>query len=891
MTTTRSTHKWTLVFAPSSALRRQVESRHNRGQKQAQRPSCSCLDSVSFGICGDRNGFGASRRIIPRTVSLTVARVAGARLALSDLPKHSPDLTNLQAKHEPLPYAVLARLPSIRVIAARSIQTRHTSVISHSNGTESLPPATRRRPPKGERTSTGSSTTASMKGLKKSFLSRQSSKDKDNSAIGQSSPNASSSSLPSGAFASNGNTQNTVNPANLNLADAGASSSGMSSAAMSASGPGTSTSPAPSRIGGAGGLFSGLSSKSRQAPPSALAIGDAPSVVVSPETAVMPQDPMPHASALPHHQMTTPPKSGPIAKLRQGGVPSPTSQTPKDTIPLAKTPRKQRSSRFHVTERVELERLPGFMEVHPQERHDLFLQKLRQCAVVFDFNDASTDLGGKQIKAQALQELLEWITQQRGVITEAIYPEVVHMFASNLFRAIPPPINPTGEAFDPEEDEPVLELAWPHLQIVYEFFLRFIESPDFNTNIAKRYIDMSFVLQLLELFDSEDPRERDFLKTTLHRIYGKFLNLRAFIRRSINYVFFQFIYDTERHNGIAELLEILGSIINGFALPLKDEHKTFLTRVLIPLHKVKGLSLYHPQLAYCVVQFLEKDSALTEEVVLGLLKFWPKVNSQKEVMYLNEIEEILDVIDPAEFQKVMVPLFKQLARCVSSQHFQVAERALYFWNNEYIVNLMGENIQTILPIVFSPLYTNSKSHWNRQIHTLVFNALKLFMDINAPLFEECTEEYKQERARERQKNKAREEAWQAMRTTALSNKGDDVPMPPSLLLPVPRATSPPLSSGSDDMTGFDPMQFADGVPAEEETDQTLEATDGYADNMQTFPETARQQIAAANPAGSGPGPGQHARRKSIIPIDPAVLRELASHKSLDDADRTGAGTS
>ena len=131
------------------------------------------------------------------------------------------------------------------------------------------------------------------------------------------------------------------------------------------------------------------------------------------------------------------------------------------------------------------------------------------------------------------------------------------------------------------------------------------------------------------------------------------------------------MYETERHNGIAELLEILGSIINGFALPLKDEHKTFLTRSLIPLHKVKGLALYHPQLAYCVVQFLEKDASLTQEVVAGLLKYWPKVNSPKEVMFLNEIEEILDVIEPAEFQKIMEPLFTQLARCVSSQHFQV----------------------------------------------------------------------------------------------------------------------------------------------------------------------------------------------------------------------------
>jgi hypothetical protein len=32
---------------------------------------------------------------------------------------------------------------------------------------------------------------------------------------------------------------------------------------------------------------------------------------------------------------------------------------------------------------------------------------------------------------------------------------------------------------------------------------------------------------------------------------------------------------------VAELLEILGSIINGFALPLKEEHKIFLLKVSV----------------------------------------------------------------------------------------------------------------------------------------------------------------------------------------------------------------------------------------------------------------------------------------------------------------------
>lgn len=379
--------------------------------------------------------------------------------------------------------------------------------------------------------------------------------------------------------------------------------------------------------------------------------------------------------------------------------------------------------------------------------------------------DPVADLKSKEVKRACLNELVDYITATRGVLTEPVYPEIVKMIACNIFRTLPPSDNPE---FDPEEDDPTLEASWPHLQLVYEFFLRFLESPDFQASLAKKYIDQRFVLQLLELFDSEDPRERDFLKTVLHRIYGKFLGLRAFIRKQINNIFLRFIYETEQFNGTGELLEILGSIINGFALPLKNEHKQFLISVLLPLHKARTLSLYHAQLAYCVVQFLEKDATLTEPVVKGLLKFWPKTCSQKEVMFLGELEEILDVIEPTQFQKVMEPLFKQLSRCVSSPHFQVAERALYFWNNEYIMSLIEENSNVILTIMFPALYRISKEHWNQTIVALVYNVLKTFMEINSKLFDELTANYKAERQKEKKKEKEREDLWKKLDTLELN---------------------------------------------------------------------------------------------------------------------------
>ncbi|XP_068110810.1 serine/threonine-protein phosphatase 2A 56 kDa regulatory subunit gamma isoform isoform X2 [Hyperolius riggenbachi] len=504
-------------------------------------------------------------------------------------------------------------------------------------------------------------------------------------------------------------------------------------------------------------------------------------------------------------------------------------------------------------------------DVPPAEQEKLFVQKLRQCCVLFDFvSDPLSDLKWKEVKRAALSEMVEYITHNRNVITEPIYPEVVHMFAVNMFRTLPPSSNPTGAEFDPEEDEPTLEAAWPHLQLVYEFFLRFLESPDFQPNIAKKYIDQKFVLQLLELFDSEDPRERDFLKTTLHRIYGKFLGLRAYIRKQINNIFYRFIYETEHHNGIAELLEILGSIINGFALPLKEEHKIFLLKVLLPLHKVKSLSVYHPQLAYCVVQFLEKDSTLTEPVVMALLKYWPKTHSPKEVMFLNELEEILDVIEPSEFVKVMEPLFRQLAKCVSSPHFQVAERALYYWNNEYIMSLISDNAAKILPIMFPSLYRNSKTHWNKTIHGLIYNALKLFMEMNQKLFDDCTQQFKAEKQKEKLKLKEREEAWVKIETLAKSN--------PQIVTRQNRT-----NAEGDEYYRKYPM-FTDtsalNSPVAMETDGPL------LEDVQMLKKTVREEASQAQKDFKKDRP--LVRRKSELPQDIYTMKALESHCRADE---------
>ncbi|CAI5943493.1 unnamed protein product [Closterium sp. NIES-64] len=423
------------------------------------------------------------------------------------------------------------------------------------------------------------------------------------------------------------------------------------------------------------------------------------------------------------------------------------------------------------------EPLPLLKDVGAQEQQALFIRKLRLCSYLFDFNDPMKNVKEKEIKRQTLQELVDYINSGTGKFNEVVFEDITRMLEINLFRPLPP----SAHAISGTEENPTMEAAWPHLQIVYEFLLRYVVSNETDQRLLKRLIDQQFILKLLNLFDSEDPRERDYLKSILHRIYFKIMGHRPFIRKAINNIFDQFI-ESERHNGIAELLEFIGSFVNGFVLPLKQEHTQSLERVLVPLHKPKCVAMYHQQLSYCITQFVEKDPKLADLVLRGLLKFWPLSNSQNELLFLEELEEILNLTQVPEFQMVMTPLFQQIACCLSSSHsetsefqmvmkspfsrllavsvprssqfprrpkppflfpffhqvaectlllwdndyfitlmvqnFYVAVRALFLGNNDYIVTLVAQNRATILPLIFPALERNARSHQNEVCLTL-----------------------------------------------------------------------------------------------------------------------------------------------------------------------------
>lgn len=87
----------------------------------------------------------------------------------------------------------------------------------------------------------------------------------------------------------------------------------------------------------------------------------------------------------------------------------------------------------------------------------------------FDFSDPTKNVREKEMKRLTLLELVDYVNSGTGKFNEAVFEDITQMLVANLFRTLPPSSHENSanvDNFDPEEEEPSMEPAWPHLQIV-----------------------------------------------------------------------------------------------------------------------------------------------------------------------------------------------------------------------------------------------------------------------------------------------------------------------------------------------------------------------------------------------------------------------------------------
>ena len=90
------------------------------------------------------------------------------------------------------------------------------------------------------------------------------------------------------------------------------------------------------------------------------------------------------------------------------------------------------------------------------------------------------------------------------------------------------------------------------------------------------------------------------------------------------------------------------------------------------------------------------------------------------------------------------------------------------------MSLIGQNRNVILPIIFEALEKNIQSHWNQAVNGLTVNVRKMFLDMDAELFQECQREHAEKEAKAREVEEQRELTWKKLADVAAQIREEDM---------------------------------------------------------------------------------------------------------------------
>ncbi|KAJ5074435.1 serine/threonine protein phosphatase 2a regulatory subunit [Anaeramoeba ignava] len=219
---------------------------------------------------------------------------------------------------------------------------------------------------------------------------------------------------------------------------------------------------------------------------------------------------------------------------------------------------------------------------------------------------------------------------------------------------------------------------------------------------------------LFSFFKTEDQEERDLIKMIIHQIYSKYVSYRIFLRQLIRNFYLNSIQNEEDFQGISEMLEITKSIISGLKVPIKKEYNQDLYKIILPLFKNPNMISYSNSLKLCVSEFIQKDLNFSQSILQFLIKFYPKTNYHKQIIFISEFQEIIPELNDSFHQFTSDSLFPFLLKLINCDNSFVTSKTLDLFQNIFFIDFFCKSSKCL------GLFTNTISncgvnHWSSEI--------------------------------------------------------------------------------------------------------------------------------------------------------------------------------
>ena len=97
---------------------------------------------------------------------------------------------------------------------------------------------------------------------------------------------------------------------------------------------------------------------------------------------------------------------------------------------------------------------------------------------------------------------------------------------------------------------------------------------------------------------------------------------------------------------------------------------------------------------------------------------------------------------------------------------QVAERALYVWNNEHFVRMASQCMEDVLPSLVDAVEKNIRWHWNKSVQNLTVSVKKMLEEMEPGLYSKCLRYLDLQESIAEKEEKRRKEMWERLEWAA-----------------------------------------------------------------------------------------------------------------------------
>ena len=133
-----------------------------------------------------------------------------------------------------------------------------------------------------------------------------------------------------------------------------------------------------------------------------------------------------------------------------------------------------------------------------------FLKKINLAKVTYDYSDESKEQKAKAERINAINDLIQLLSDQR-MVTQLFIPNienVMDMIKKNIFRPLPNAnrgnaLAVTETGVEEEEQEP--DNRWIHIRGIYDIFLQLVINEACDVKTLKQFITSNFYFRIFAI--------------------------------------------------------------------------------------------------------------------------------------------------------------------------------------------------------------------------------------------------------------------------------------------------------------------------------------------------------------------------------------------------------